>query len=318
MNRRTMPSRIITGALTAGLQLLLVAGSIQAGELISPDFSLGYGCTSIISGQGWTTEETAGVNSPTTQGLFTFSAVPSGSAYQSDGISFVNRIAANGYDANRTAYVGGGNLSVPITASYTGPRPSDASSTPNYRLEVEVTGIGIWVGDMTMIWGPQDSGYASYHIPSGSTAGKLAQWSETTSGHSAASSLMTINDDSADRCLDLYLLSEYSHMVWDPPDYSVSRTVSNLNQAYTRTFTIPGRGGNDMRYGDGIEVFGRVHLLYNSVIGMAPVPEPTMLALLTAGVLSALCHAYWRRRWSTPRHESNVTSTRSPRLERRT
>jgi hypothetical protein len=252
-----------------GLQL--AAGPVQADTLTSADFSFGIGAT----GDGaavWTTSENSSNNSPTTQGDFMLSpAATSSLGWSTAGCTFANRSMLSLSEYGMSGMIADPSFGVPIVASYKGPTPANADPVnPNYQLTLEITGLGIYVGD----------------FPEGvSTSGGVAQWTETTAGHSQASPLTTISPRNGNATLP----SNYTRLLWDPTDYSV--TLSDLNGEVTRSFTIPVSGPlvTDYRYADGIEVFGRVHLSYNAV------PEPSTVLLACSGLVGLLAYA-WRKR----------------------
>jgi hypothetical protein len=132
---------------------------------------------------------------------------------------------------------------LPITASYNGPGPSDASANPNYRLRLEITHISIWGGA----------------YPSSSL--QTLAWSETTAGHSATSPSIALAADT-----NYQLASNYRQLVWDPTDFD--QPIAGVNYAYTRTFDI--LGGNGLRFGDGIIVKGLVSLVYDATPQTGP------------------------------------------------
>jgi hypothetical protein len=251
-----------------GLHLILAAGSLQATTITSADFSVGIGATGTGTAV-WTTEENSANNSPAVQGDFTFlPSATSSSEWQIIGPSFANRTLTSG--GNSCGFVADPGFGLPIVASYSGPAPADADPlNPNYQLTVEITGLGIYIGD----------------YGAGSTSGCVAQWSETTTGHTQTSPLT----DLLFTGVNATNASIYTHVVWDPTDYSV--TLAGLNDSVTRSFTIPVSGpqATDYRYADGIEVFGRVSLSYNAV------PEPSTSVLVCAGVIGMLAYA-WRAR----------------------
>jgi hypothetical protein len=256
---------------------LLVTSIVQAGfvTIDSTPFSLGYGYTSGGADGAWDTGEITSGNTPTTQGGFTFSPAPTAYRFTNAGPKFTNRVLGDSNYPTETDYcaeVGNpthGDFTVPITASYTGPAPGDASSTPDYHLTLEITKVSV---------------YATAYTGYGSTS---VAWQETTSGHTATQGAATpiLSDDTL-----YYKAATYTPVVWNPDDYSVA--ISGLNGSLTRTFGIvPGAllSGEDLRYVDGLEVEGVVHLSYNAV------PEPSAIVLLTSGLAGLLAYA-WRRR----------------------
>jgi hypothetical protein len=278
MNRVFCRSVVTLGvtALAVAMQWGLSVQSVRAGFVTSADFHIAYGA-SVNGDNAWSTDETAGINSPTTQGDFVFSLAPVGAKFSGGGPTFVNGVLADGvYDAGNgsipvSGWVGvGSGFTVPITAQYTGTAPANASSTPNYRLELEITSLRIWASDARA---------------SGSVADGWMAWSETTPGHTADQDWgAQVPYASA----PFSSASSYAQVAWDPSDYSAP--LAGLNDSSTRTFGARfATGGTDYRLGDGLEVFGRVHLIYNAV------PEPSVVVLLGTGIFGLLAYA-WRKR----------------------
>jgi hypothetical protein len=256
---------------------LLVTSIVQADfvTIDSTPFSLGYGYTGSGYVGSWTTTETASANTPTTRGSFTFQPAATAYRFTDAGPKFTNRVLGDSNYPTETDYcaeVGNptyGDFTVPITASYTGSAPSGVSATPDYHLTLEITKVSV---------------YAAAYTGYGSTS---AAWRETTSGHTATQGTATsiLSDDDG-----FHLAATYTPVVWNPDDYSVA--LSGLNGSVTRTLGIvPGAltGGEDLRYVDGLEVEGIVHLSYNAV------PEPSAIVLLTCGLAGLLAYA-WRKR----------------------
>jgi hypothetical protein len=256
---------------------LLLASSVVAdtAELVSDQFSLGFGATKSWSyNPTWTTEETAGQNTPTVDSKgFSFMPAPVGNGGDSQAVAFTGRVLTESVgDINYNGSLNDGTFSVPITASYTGAAPANVNAgNPGYRLMLEITNVSI---------------YANANIfEPGATATELgARWWETTSGHEAAAAGYTVLNKGWS-----YYLSSYKQIAWDPDDYTVP--LSNLNDSSTRTFSLRNYYGDFLpsATGDGLEVMGKVHLLYNAV------PEPTALTLLITGMVGLVACA-WRKR----------------------
>lgn len=230
--------------------LFVVVAMADAAVITSSSFSLGFGF-SRDSGSSWNTDETAGVNTPTTIGDFSFTPAPTGPRWSGSGATFVNRVLADGTDGDVSAYIDDAPFALPITASYNGAAPTDADGVPNYKLRVEISSISI---------------YAGAH-PS-SSLHEIA-WDETTPGHAATSPALALTPST-----NYNEVAAYGHLVWDPDDFDVP--LASLNDSTVRTFDI--LGGNGLRYGDGIEVTGTVSLVYDAVV-----PEPASLVLLALG-----------------------------------
>ncbi len=251
--------------LMAALLLLGYGVTDATAETItSSDFSFAFGATG--GTPYWDETENPG-NSPHTQGYFSFSpAVVGSTGMSSDGTIFTNATLSNGDTNSTTGIVG--DCMVPITASYNGPAPGDAAAAPDYRLMVEITNISV---------------YGARHVASSSPA--TLEWDETTAGHTQTSPSITLISGTG---LSFWTnASNFTQLVWDPADYDTS--LGSLNASFTRTFDILPIGALELRGLDGIEIEGRVHLLYNQI------PEPSTLALLASGLVGLLCYA-WRKR----------------------
>src|SRR5438128_1095334 len=89
---RNEMNRTRSALMTAAL-VLVAAGAGQADTVTntSSNFSLGYGYT---TDPAWTTTETSGANTPTTQGSFSFTPTVSGSFFSGNGPTFLSRVLA--------------------------------------------------------------------------------------------------------------------------------------------------------------------------------------------------------------------------------
>ena len=217
----------------------------NAAALTSADFSFGFGAQHPSSASDvFNDVETAGVNTPATQGDFTFTPTVIGGRSGGFGCTFLNRVLADGVDGDVSAAVsrsGPVNFVVSIAGSYNGGPPAHAVSA-DYNLALEITSISVWAA----AW------------PTYSTS---AAWDETTPGHAATSPSMALIESN-----NAHLTSSYTQLVWDPDDYGV--WLDSLNDSFTRTFAIlPVVEGNDYRYLDGVEIEGRVHLIYDAAMG---------------------------------------------------
>ena len=235
-----------------------------ADVITSSDFRMAYGASVSSASNTWSDAETVSQNSPTIQGSFLFSPTPVGAAFSGGGlITNANGTAADGGGSSVAGWLApAAGFAVPITVQYQGAAPSNASSTPNYRLELVITSLRIWASDSPT---------------QGSNAAGWMAWAETTPGHTQESAWSQTNFDVP----QYNLLSGYSEVTWNPADYSVA---TGLNDSYTRIFTVPAAtGGIDYRHGDALEVVGRVNLIYDAVV-----PEPAALGLLAFGSLALL------------------------------
>lgn len=213
--------------------------------LSSSEFSLGFGAQDNSSSTDvFNDVETASVNTPTTQGNFTFAPTVIGGRSGGVGCTFLNRVLANGADGDVSAAVsrsGPVNFTVSIAASYNGSAPAHAVST-DYNLGIEITRISVWAAAST--------GYST-----------SAAWDETTPGHAVTSPSTALIETA-----DAHRTASYTQLTWDPDDYGLS--PASLNASCTRTFAIlPVVEGDDYRYLDGVEIEGRVHLIYDAARG---------------------------------------------------
>jgi hypothetical protein len=218
--------------------------------LTSSDFTFAFGATAAATAVGsntWT--DTSNTNSPPTQGDFTLLPAPTGQIQSNNGPKFFER---NLYDGDpESDRVGAlsdpfsaGGFSLPITASYNGPAPVDAAPTPNYRLRIELTRVSIYAAATQ-------------------NANKTLAWDEITPGFAQTSS--TIDLTLANTAELLQAASSYTPLIWDPADFNAS--IGSPNNSFTRTFDfLPNTSGlNNGKVGDGIQVEGRVHLIYDTV-----------------------------------------------------
>ncbi len=240
----------------ACVALLLAASPSQAAQTTSADFSFGFGATNPVRDENaWSTWETSSVNTPSVQGDFSLSpALPTSNRFDGSGPLFHSRVItdASADPASTTSAQTGADpshgfpngLTVPITASYNGPVPADASGTPDFKLMIEITSISIWGG-----------------LHSAGTITNMA-WEDVTPGHAQTSPAVTLPPGTT-AGLDRKTLSNYAQLVWDPDDFETPLT--GLNDSFTRTFGIVDRlTPGDLRFTDGVEVEGRVHLIYNT------------------------------------------------------
>lgn len=272
IHRQVMPGAIVLAVVS---MLVCAALPVQAAStsIISSDFSFGFGATdSARANSAWSTIETSSVNTATTLGDFSFSvALPTSNRFSGSGLQFINRVITDGDPAAATtagqtgadpSYGFPNGLTVPITASYNGAAPAD--STPGtFKMMVEITSLSV---------------YGGWHSAS-STPATMA-WEDVTSGHPQTSSAVALPfPPGATSGGDAKTLANYAQLDWDPDDFETP--LASLNDSFTRTFGIVGRlASGDLRLADGIEVEGRVHLIYDKAV-----PEPASVALLSLGGL---------------------------------
>jgi hypothetical protein len=250
---------LFQGLALAAFSLAMASPLTKGATIDSAPFSFGLGYTANVS--NFDDTETSSVNTPTTIGNFSFTPSVTTDRWSSRGVTFVNRVLADGpADNDYSANIDTALFQLPVTASYNGPAPADAAAIPNYKLRLEITKVSIWAG-----------------AHSSSSLQSLA-WDETTAGHAATSPSVALNNGGWD------VIAGYTQAAWDPADFDQS--LANLNDPYTRTFDI--LGGNALRYGDGIEVEGLVHLVYDAV------PEPNTVSLI--GLAMAISTLSRRRR----------------------
>lgn len=239
------------------LLVAVLASHAAAAQLTSADFSFAYGFGRDPEG-AWGTSENTATNSPVTQGDFTLSPAPASPLWSTEGPVFTDRTLGNENGTSQYSTWVGNSISdhftVPITASYTGPAPVDAAAVPNYRLLIEITSISIYGA-----------------VYPGSSATSL-EWDETTAGHEQTSPSISPAASSA-----WTQASSYQQLTWNPDDFSLA--IAALGDSATRTFGILPLDANDARYLDGLEISGRVHLVYDVV------PEPGALSMLALAAI---------------------------------
>lgn len=242
---------------------LMTAGA-QGAQITSTDFSIGYG---FAASGTWDTSETAGSNTAIS-GPFTLSIAPVSNNYEGPGATFPGRVLTNGTvgvnNFSAAGNDGGGGahpaFRVPITANYNGAAPGDASGTPNYQIQIEITSIGIYAGVNTGAGGPAQN----------------LSFTETTPSHGDTSPATSVANSGAYAVGVTRPAANYTHLSWDPSDYATS--LANLNDTFTRTFSTDAPSSHII-FLDGLEISGRVHLIYDAV------PEPASIALLGLGGL---------------------------------
>ena len=214
----------------------------------SADFSLGYGRTAA----GWGTTETAGSNTPTTDGSFSFTPTVTGIAWTSVGPKFLNRVLGDGENVGGQGgdYVGDSyDFLVSIAGSYDLALPPGAT---NPQLTLNITAISLWAIK-------SDYGVLS------------PEYNETTPSHTSTSSMgVTLNDPA-----DFSIAANYKQLLWNPADFAVAGTSS------TRTFTLGAWLSNENPI-DGLDILGNVTLTYNNI------PEPATMSLLALGGLAMI------------------------------
>ncbi len=242
--------------------------------ITSADFSFAYGSTEkVVAGSTWTLNENPG--SVTTIGDFTFSPAPTGQVQSGTGPTFFGATLADGGgdDINRVGSLSDpfgsatGGFLLPISASYNGSAPIDAAPIPNYRLMLEITNLSI------------------YAARAGNGGPTTLAWDEVTPSHAQTSTSINLNLASTVTLLNS--ASTYTQLVWDPSDYDTA--LGSLNSSFTRTFDFLPGTGNDLRIGDGIQISGRVHLIYDT-------PEPGSYVLMVTGLTIGSVLMYRRRK----------------------
>jgi hypothetical protein len=227
-----------------------------AATIVSNNFSLGYGYTP----SSWNTSETVAANTGVT-GDFTLglSFQPSVAFTGANGVTFINRVLANGAEANsegRTDF-----FSLSVTATYTGILPAG-------QTKLVVDDIRIRAGNHT-------AGGLTNVDNAGSD---LINWFETTAGNAGSGPTTNLGAGSTNTAL----ASNYDLVSWNPGDVDVNGITS------TRLFDLQ-TNGELLAYLDGFEIFGHIEFTPD------PAPEPSSLLLLSSGALGLLSHRRRRR-----------------------
>ena len=226
------------------VMFLLASLPADAAQITSADFSIGL---SVASFNTWSTLETAGSNTATTLGDFSFSpSATSVASLSGTGTGFSGRVLSDNGSFSTYAGPAGGKFGTSIVASYNGAAPLDAAAIPNYRIMVEITSISIY----GMAYG-------------GSTS--TLNWDESTPGHIQASPVLNLPAVPPPGNT-WEIASNYSQLVWDAPDFSTA--LAGLNDSATRMFDI--QGSSTLKPLDGLEVEGRVHLVYDVAVPSGP------------------------------------------------
>jgi len=251
-------------ALSAAL-LFLSSMALQADIVTvnSSPFSLGYG---FISPGVWSTNETSGANTPTTQGDFQFLPTVSSPLLTGNGPTFPSRVLSNGNSSSYSTYVDdapAGLFTASVTANWNGTLPTNFIPG-TATLQLTLTGIKIWAS------GLNDPGFFRFD--------------ETTVGHTSSSPSMTPGGAAGTGSpspANFTNAAVWVQMAWDPADYS----VSGVTQTRTFSATVGDDLTNPASYIytalDGYEVLGNVTLTYEIV----PEPSALLLLSLSGGIL---------------------------------
>lgn len=229
----------------------------------SENFSLGYGFSHDGESSWWNTLETAGVNTPTTQGDFSFTPSVSGASYSSIGVDFPDRVLAN-RASSATGHTGtSASFGVSIAATWSGALPGDAELDPNYQIRLVITQISIYGAGITS-----------------QTTTDLA-FVETTVGNTGTSPAIDVNLLQNSPPTEFNTASNWVQLSWNPDDFWTDGTTS------TRTFAMTATENRGL---DGFEVFGYVELSY------AAIPEPGLVGVLFGVAAAGVLLARGRRR----------------------
>ncbi len=219
----------------------------NAAVISSSSFKLAYGFSG--ASPSWNTTETISINTPTTQGGFTFAPTVSGGLFTGYGPRFENGVLGNGAgDAHK-----GGNsntFSLTISGSWDGALPADASNDPGYQLTMVIESISLY--GLKIAIGSSDL---------------LMSFEELTAGHTGNSPAVTLKYI-AGAGSSTVLASNWTLLSWSPEDWTQSGT------SVSRTFEI----AEGDRALDGLTIEGYLQLSYHAV------PEPSSLGWLLLGV----------------------------------
>lgn len=154
-NKMNNGSKMMGGVMTMMVAGLGMVGVLMTGQdaqgatatITSSSFSLGYGMTA--TGGFWDTTETAGANTATTIGDFTFSPTVTGNVDTANGPIFPGRVLTHGAPCQTCPDEGhrvsdSGSFGLSLLGSWNGPTPGDAAQIPNYQITVEITSLRIW------------------------------------------------------------------------------------------------------------------------------------------------------------------------------
>jgi len=239
------------------LALAIIASSgANAAVIVSDAFSFGY-TKANASTALWTLQQPS---TDTTLGDFSFTPTVSGTQFSSGGPTFPDRTLTTPASGSFTGN-SAGTFFANLNFSYTG-TPVDAAPLPNYKISLIIDSISIW----------------GVKFNTASFPGNTLAFSETTAGHTATSSSITLNNVSPSSFDNLNDAANYLQLVWNPVDYAIDGT-SGL-----RSFGLVSESGRPI---DGFEVFGRVELTYDAI------PEPSTVALGIVGLAGVL---FFRKR----------------------
>ncbi len=252
--------KTIVIATLGGMLSALALTSVNAATIVSDNFSIAQG---YVAPGIFNTSETSSVNvSPGANFDLDVSVI--GAALSTTGFTFINGVLGGTLGGNYSSY-SSSVFSVALDASYVGPTPLDAAAIPDYKLQLNITGISIWAAGFSL------QGQSS-------TLG----WTETTVGNTQAQTQQSIETNPGPNWLTL---ANYVNLIWTPSGFQ------SAGEDQTRTFGLAQSIPDNFAL-DGFLVTGNIVLTYTAV----PEPGSTGLVLSAAVIGFIMLHRRARLR----------------------